>query len=195
MAATVLPQLEEIISDIAEQESSLEAQLAETKAKLEAIRSVLSLFDGSDVAAPAQAAPATSKASEKALEKASEKAPSVAKSTAKSTAKAKTTRKTKTESKGTKAKKDGRAASWQKYTREGVGDQPMPESVRLILATQPSRDFKIAEVMSSLFSDEMPKNQYLKARNRVSNILSGGVRSGDWYKGERGAYRLTEKSS
>ncbi len=186
MAATVLPQLEEIISDITEQESSLEAQLSETRAKLEAVRSVLSLFDGSESAAPAEAASATSKAPEKAPEKAP--------AAAKSTAKAKTTRKAKTESKGTKAKKDGRAASWQKYTREGVGDQPMPESVRLILATQPSRDFKIAEVMSSLFSDEMPKNQYLKARNRVSNILSGGVRSGDWYKGERGAYRLTEKN-
>ncbi len=183
MTETVLPQLEEIISDIAEQEASLEAQLSEARAKLEAVRSVLALFDGSEGSAPTAAV--------------AEKAPAaVAKVPAatKATAKTKTTRKTKTEAKGTKAKKDGRAATWQKYTREGVGDQPMPESVRLILATQPARDFKIAEVMSSLFNDEMPKNQYLKARNRVSNILSGGVRSGDWYKGERGSYRLTESN-
>ena len=184
MTATVLPQLEEIISDISEQEASLEAQLSEARAKLEAIRSVLSLFDGSEGSSESSAAATPAK-----TPAAVAKAPAAAKA---STTKAKTTRKTKTESKGTKAKKDGRAATWQKYTREGVGDQPMPESVRLILATQPARDFKIAEVMSSLFNDEMPKNQYLKARNRVSNILSGGVRSGDWYKGERGSYRLTE---
>lgn len=52
----------------------------------------------------------------------------------------------------------------------------MPEAVQMILATQPDKDFKIAEVMSALFKESMPKKQYLKARNRVSNILSGGVR-------------------
>ncbi|MBE9062213.1 hypothetical protein, partial [cf. Phormidesmis sp. LEGE 11477] len=100
--------------------------------------------------------------------------------------------KTKTKTKGRAKKKDGRTADWQKYTLPGVGDQPMPEAVKLILATKPKEDFKIAEVMSGLFKEDMPKNQYLKARNRISNILSGGVRDGEWYKGARGAYRLTE---
>ena len=124
MTATVLPQLEEIISA---QEASVEAQLAEVRAKLEAVRSVLSLFDGSSDSLSA------AEVSEKVTVVASSK--STAKAPAK--AKAKTTRKAKTETKssGSKAKKDGRAASWQKYTCEGVGDQPMPESVRLILAT------------------------------------------------------------
>ncbi|MEN8446824.1 MAG: hypothetical protein ABG776_17640, partial [Cyanobacteria bacterium J06555_13] len=88
-------------------------------------------------------------------------------------------------------KKDGRAASWQKYALPGVNQKPMPEAVQLILETQPEKDFKIAEVMSGLFKENMPKAQYLKARNRISNILSGGVRNGEWFKGDRGAYRLT----
>lgn len=91
----------------------------------------------------------------------------------------------------TQKKKDGRAADWQKYARPGVRNQSIPEAVRLILETQPSKGFKIAEVMAALFKDGMPKAQYLKARNRVSNVLSGGVRSGEWYRGERSTYSMT----
>ncbi|MGB5914715.1 MAG: hypothetical protein WBG63_07610 [Phormidesmis sp.] len=93
--------------------------------------------------------------------------------------------------KTTARKKDGRTASWQKYTRPGVKNESIPDAVRLILETQPENEFKIADVMSALFKDDMPKSQYLKARNRISNVLSGGVRAGDWYKGNRGTYRMT----
>ncbi len=88
-------------------------------------------------------------------------------------------------------KKDGRAASWQKYTRPGVKETSIPEAVRMVLETQPEKSFKIAEVMDALFNETMPKSQHLKARNRISNVLSGGVRSGEWYKGDRGTYRLS----
>lgn len=185
MATTVLPQLEEIISNLTEQESTISAQLAEVQAKLEALRSVTTLFDG-DPGSVAKAPAATKSTTAK---KTTAKA-----TTAKKTTKAKAAKKTAAKATTSKkTKKDGRAATWQKYTRSGVTSQPMPESVRLILETQPDKDFKIAEVMSSLFKDDMPKAQYLKARNRISNILSGGVRNGDWYKGDRGAYRLTAK--
>ena len=90
-----------------------------------------------------------------------------------------------------KKKTDGRAASWQEYTRPGVKNESIPDAVRLILETQPKKDFKIAEVMDALFQEGMPKAQYLKARNRISNVLSGGVRAGDWHRGERSTYRLT----
>ncbi|MGC1525711.1 MAG: hypothetical protein WA783_06635 [Phormidesmis sp.] len=92
--------------------------------------------------------------------------------------------------KTTARKKDGRTASWQKYTRPGVKNESIPDAVRLILETQPENEFKIADVMSALFKDDMPKSQYLKARNRISNVLSGGVRAGDWHRGERSTYRM-----
>ncbi|MGD1898837.1 MAG: hypothetical protein ACFB16_18020 [Phormidesmis sp.] len=174
-----MPQLEAIAADIESQEAEIAAQLEAMKEKKEAIRAVISMFDGSsDTTAAASVA-------EKAIASAKTSTAKKSASTTKSTAKSKTTAKKKTK------KKDGRAADWQKYTLPGVKDQPMPEAVQMILATQPDKDFKIAEVMSGLFKDNMPKNQYLKARNRISNILSGGVRAGEWYKGERGAYRLT----
>lgn len=113
------------------------------------------------------------------------------KTPAKKTATAKETTAKETTTQKATAKKDGRAASWQKYTRPGVKNESIPDAVKLILETQPENDFKIVDVMTALFTEEIPKSQYLKARNRISNVLSGGVRAGDWYKGERGTYRMT----
>ena len=66
----------------------------------------------------------------------------------------------------------------------------MPEAVRRVLATEPGKEFTIADMMSALFKDSMPKSQYLKARNRISGILSSGFRDGDFSKGEGSTYKV-----
>ncbi|MEO1390373.1 MAG: hypothetical protein AAFV85_23835 [Cyanobacteria bacterium J06634_6] len=185
MVQTVLPQLQEVVTNLEIQESTLTKQMEEIRAKKEALEAVIPMFeaDSTESADSADVAkvPATA-------------AKSVAKKTKAATDTKTAAKKTKaaSKSKAGAKKKDGRAASWQKYALPGVKDRPMPESVQIVLATKPDEDFKIAEVMSALFKDGMPKAQYLKARNRISNILSGGVRDGDWFKGDRGAYRLNK---
>ncbi len=67
----------------------------------------------------------------------------------------------------------------------------MPEAVTLILQTQPGKSFKIAEVMEALFEEGIPKSQYLKARNRISNILSAGARNGEWNRGKGSTYSIS----
>jgi hypothetical protein len=191
MTQTVLPQLQEVIQDLEAQESVLATQLAEVQVKLEAVRAVLPMFGESAVDIPEPAAKAKPPAVT-AKKKAAKKSASTAK--VKASAKSEPAEKPAQKPKVTSKKKDGRAATWQKYTLPGVGDRPMPEAVEQILATKPEEDFKIAEVMSGLFKEDMPKAQYLKARNRISNILSGGVRDGAWHKGDRGAYRLKAAS-
>ncbi|MEM9946529.1 MAG: hypothetical protein AAF810_10755 [Cyanobacteria bacterium P01_D01_bin.36] len=187
MTQTVLPQLKEIASDLVSQEEALVAQLEEVREKLNGVRAVLPLF-GEDATAAVESV--TSAPAKTATKKAPASAAKAKKTT---TAKAKPAEKKAKKTKGAK-KKDGRTASWQKYTRPGVKEKTVPEAVRIVLETQPDKSFKIAEVMDSLFKEGMPKQQYLKARNRISNILSGGVRDGEWYKGERGTYGLTKKS-
>ena len=195
MSETVLPQLQAVISDLEAQESTLAAQLSAIQTKKEAVLSVMDMF-GEPAADSNSTATASSVEEIEAPTKTPTEPPAEKKKPATTVAKAeaKTKAKTRTKAKSrTKAKKkDGRVADWQKYTLPGVADQPMPEAVKLILSTKPDEDFKIAEVMSGLFKESMPKAQYLKARNRISNILSGGVRNGDWFKGERGTYRLHE---
>ena len=212
MSTTVLPQLEEIASALAAQEEDLTAQLNAVQEKLKGIRAVLPMFDGETTTATTSATAAVTP------DKAESEAPELPKKTTKATTRKTATKKTATKkttakkaapekaaaektattktatkaksSKASSKKPDGRAADWQKYARPGVKNQSIPDAVKLVLATQPEKDFKIAEVMEALFQEKMPKAQYLKARNRVSNVLSGGVRAGDWQRGERSTYRM-----
>ncbi|MBE9060357.1 hypothetical protein [cf. Phormidesmis sp. LEGE 11477] len=189
MTTTVLPQLQEIESELAAQEESLSAQLAAVQKKLSGIRAVLPMFEQASSASIRDAAgdgsSITTTLPEKADVASSEQEPDTLNSSAKASKPA-----AKTKAKTTK-KKDGRAADWQKYMRPGVKNQSIPDAVKLVLATQPEKGFKIAEVMEALFKEAMPKAQYLKARNRVSNVLSGGVRAGDWHRGDRSTYQMT----
>jgi hypothetical protein len=205
MSTTVLPQLQTIEAELASQADQLEAQLASVREKLTGIRTVLPMFAATAasatvpalttalppepaVAEPAIAeAPAPTKAKETKLKKTAQKKTAAP---TKAAAQKKTPAKTSLAKSASAKKTDGRTASWQKYTRPGVKNESIPDAVKLILETQPENDFKIVDVMSALFKEEMPKAQYLKARNRISNVLSGGVRAGDWYKGERGTYRM-----
>lgn len=139
------------------------------------------------------------------------KTPKVTK--AKSTAKVKATRgrPTKVTTKATKAapaaaaattatadesmaKRSGRTANWQRYVQDGYSKAPLPDVIVGVLQAQPSNIFKIADVMSAVFKEDMPKSQFLKARNRVSNILSAGARDGNWYRGRGGTYSASEKA-
>ena len=198
MSTTVLPQLEEIASQLAAQEEDLTAQLEAVQSKLKGIRAVLPMFD-EDAVSPASPEPeisdsdADEKHTEAAKAKPSKPATKAKTTTRRTATKAKSSKAKSSKAKSSKAKspkKDGRTADWQKYTRPGVKNQSIPDAVKLVLATQPDKGFKIAEVMEALFKDDMPKAQYLKARNRVSNVLSGGVRAGDWHRGEHSTYRM-----
>lgn len=211
MSTTVFPQLQTIEAELVSQTDQLEAQLASVREKLISIRTVLPMFaeTAGITAEPAliealptasvMAAPTVADALEPTKTKETtpkktvqKKAATPKKATAQKKATSKKAASKKAPAKKATAKKDGRTASWQKYTRPGVKNESIPDAVRLILATQPENEFKIVDVMDALFKEDMPKDQYLKARNRISNVLSGGVRAGDWYKGERGTYRMSD---
>lgn len=214
MTTTVLPQLQEIASELAAQEETLTARLTELREQLRGIRAVMPMFsETADTAVESVTAEESPPLNEPVVEEATvssdepEEAPAVEElavseapqptekkaATPKKAAakKAITQKRTATKKATAKKKKDGRAASWQKYTRPGVKNESIPDAVKLILETQPEKDFKIAEVMDALFQEDMPKAQYLKARNRISNVLSGGVRAGDWHRGARSTYRMS----
>ena len=189
MSTTVLSQLRAIASDLATQEEALTARLAKLREQLRGVRAVMVMFEGAATSPVETPVPVIEEAIEAPLPTITlpieEPTPEEAEKPA---PKAKTKRKRATSK---KKKTDGRAASWQKYTRPGVKNESIPDAVRLILETQPEKDFKIAEVMDALFKEGMPKAQYLKARNRISNVLSGGVRAGDWHRGQRSTYRMS----
>ena len=97
--------------------------------------------------------------------------------------------------KASQKKKDGRAADWQKYVQPEYRESALPEAVSSVLRSSPSEVFKIADVMSTIFIEDVPRDQFLKARNRISNILSAGARDGSWYRGRNGRYSQSESAT
>jgi hypothetical protein len=94
---------------------------------------------------------------------------------------------------GRKGRAGGKSPNWQRFVQEPFRKTPLPDVVANILKAQPDEAFKIADVMDAIFKEDMPKATFLKARNRVSNILSAGARTGEWYRGRGGQYSLSQK--
>ena len=195
MSDPVLSQLVAVEDDLAQQVETLETRLNQLQEQRQGLRTVIGMFQGSESEgeeSPIESPPTESIAEEPAPEpvaaepKPTTKAKAGRKpkaSTAKAPAKTKTTR---------RKKKDGRAATWQKYVQSEYRDTALPEAVSSVLRSQPSEIFTIADVMSSIFNEDMPRTSYLKARNRISNILSAGARDGTWYRGRNGRYSQSE---
>ena len=206
MSDPVLSQLVSVESDLAQQVDSLESQLTQIQARREGLRTVIDMFEGGDSSEPSTSASAAKTAARKpGRPSGSKTSRKTTKKTAdKTTARKKPGRKPKSststsaKAKATKTagkKKDGRAADWQKYVQSEFKESALPEAVSSVLRSAPSEVFKIADVMSSIFIEDVPRDQFLKARNRISNILSAGARDGSWYRGRNGRYSQSENAT
>lgn len=188
MSDPVLSQLSAVEGDLSAQVESLEAELNRIKEQREGLRTVIGMFDA-ESSSESQAAPAKRRPGRPPGKKTAKAATDTKETVEKAPKTTKATKKT------GKKKKDGRAANWQKYVKDDYRDIALPESVSSILRAQPSEVFTIADVMSSIFREDMPRTSYLKARNRISNILSAGARDGTWYRGRNGRYSQSESAT
>lgn len=207
--STVLPQLLEVDSELSAQATALEAQLTELQEKRKGIQTVIAMFESgnapdiSDIAAVTStsdkksttrktAGTATRRTTAKAKGKTT-KAKRGRPAKAKAASASSSTEKKSSEKKAA-GKRSGRTANWQRYVQESYRKDALPEVIGGVLQAQPGNVFKIADVMNAVFKEDMPKNHFLKARNRVSNILSAGAREGTWYRGRGGTYSVSEKA-
>ncbi|MEL7501602.1 MAG: hypothetical protein AAFN18_03985 [Cyanobacteria bacterium J06554_6] len=201
MSQAILSQLLEAESQLSQQATSLTAQMAAIQEKRRGLQSVISMFQSSDddngfapfasTATPptANTLTANNASSEQTAPK--RRGRPRKNSTNASVAKAKTPAAV---GQSGSRRRGGRKADWQTYVRPAYSNVPLPEVVEAVLKTKSRGRFKIAEVMTAIFQDEMPKAQFLKARNRISNILSAGARSGEWHRGRGGTYSVSEKA-
>lgn len=193
MTQAILSQLMEAESQLTEQEVTLSAQIAALQEKRRGLQSVISMFEaseGGNISVPdlvdSTPEPVAAEPTPKKRRGRKPKAASTASANSSSVTPA-------VKQSGTR-RRGGRKANWQTYVRSDYNDTPLPEVVESVLKTKPRSRFKIAEVMKEIFQDDMPKTQFLKARNRISNILSAGARSGEWHRGRGGTYSVSEKA-
>ena len=194
MSDPVLSQLVSVEDDLAQQAELLETKLTQLREQRQGLQTVIDMFHGSGSKPPAAATKRKAPGRKPAAKTTKAKTTQTKASKTKTAAKSKTAAtKTKTSKKtGRLKKKDGRAANWQKYVQSTYRDAALPDAVSSVLRAQPSEIFTIADVMSSIFKEDMPRTSFLKARNRISNILSAGARDGTWYRGRYGRYSQSE---
>ena len=215
MATNVLDQLKEVESQLASQIEELSDQLSATEKQREGLKTVINMFQstGSTNGVAASVTEILTSAVASVAESEEEEAPAPAKKPGKRRGRkpsVKTATKVKAEpkAKATKTKvveeapapkttrkpRGGKSPNWQRYVQDPFRKTPLPDVVANILKAQPDEAFKIAEVMEAIFKSDMPKATFLKARNRVSNILSAGARTNEWYRGRGGKYSMSKKA-
>ena len=199
MATSVLPQLMEVDSELLAQTAALEAQLTELQEKRKGIQTVIAMFESGNAPDMAAVAAVTGSAEDRQTDKTTTKTRKTKAKATKTKAKRGRPAKAKVAEKASETakksiKRSGRKANWQRYVQESYRQAPLPDVIGGVLQAQPDTVFKIADVMNTVFKEDMPKNHFLKARNRVSNILSAGARDGSWYRGRGGTYSVSEKA-
>ncbi len=201
MSITALSQLVEAESLLSDQEAALMQQLAEIQEQRKGLQTVIAMFESSANNGQSAVAPdesvdeVTDDEVEAAEETVAAKLAKVTKARSSGRkARLAKVRKART-AKSTQAKKaDGRTAKWQRYVLDEYRQQRLQDVVANVLKVKPKDSFKITDVMLAIFEEDMPKAQYLKARSRISNILSAGARDNEWYRGRGGTYSMSKKA-
>ncbi|MBE9179547.1 hypothetical protein IQ268_13335 [Oculatella sp. LEGE 06141] len=213
-----LAKLLEIEATLAAHAAELQGQLESIQQKRKSLGSVITMFNGNhNPAAMTSAAavlghseaptsPATTTPSALAsppADTAATESSSAGKSKAgKSTATATPSQKSQSSggtSSAAKKPRTTRAAkkdeNWQKYVREEFAQTSLPAAVSTILQNQPKEIFGIPDFLETIFLDEMPKEARNKASNRISNILSTGLKDNKWYRGRMGHYSASSTAA
>ncbi|MBD2068119.1 hypothetical protein H6F93_11385 [Leptolyngbya sp. FACHB-671] len=205
-AQTIETSSDSTLSKLLEADAALVAEVAALTAQLEAIgqkrqglQTVIELFSSTD---------SSSVESPSALEEQSKPAspappaadPLIAASDAETAgSKEQVAKGTKTPAKGRNAKttrklkSDEPAKGWQHYIRKEFAKLSLPRAVASVMQSQPEAVLGVPEIVNTLFVDATPQAARNDARNRVSNVLSIGLKNDQWYWAKKGQYSLSRE--
>jgi hypothetical protein len=97
---------------------------------------------------------------------------------------------------GSKAvKSSSRTKGWQHYLLPEFAKLSLPEAVAIMFQRQRDEVFDISMLIDSLFVAEIPQAARSEARNRIANVLSIGLKSNKWYRGQKGQYSLSREAA
>jgi hypothetical protein len=208
----------EVDTELATQETQLSAQLGSIQEKRRSLKTVVDLFATPDTAtATPIATPPETPVAEEQAEVADEQAeptaqdvttPELDASKSDTTADAPALpatphRQTKKNSAPASKKQSAKSKSqnpskeletWSDYLRDEFSDATLSQAVSQVMQRHPKQVLETAAILDAIFVNEIPPKVRSKARERVSNILSVGVKKDKWYRGATGSYS-TEKTA
>jgi hypothetical protein len=205
----------EIDADLARQEVELSAQLQSIQEKRHSLRTVIDLFAPTHTATatPAQipAAPEQAEVIAQQVEPIAEdvatseldspktdttadvKNPAVPDTQKQQAQKNSSFTSKKQSAKSVPTKKtSSELETWQQYLRDEFSNATLSQAVSEVMQQHSGQVLEIAAIVDAIFVDEIPQGVRTKARERVSNVLSVGVKKEKWYRGEAGSYSMSK---
>ncbi|MBD2098868.1 hypothetical protein H6F90_27785 [Trichocoleus sp. FACHB-591] len=206
---SILANLLEANATLATQEAELTTQLAAVREKRQSLQTVIDLFTtssptltssqvGEDTAAPADVptedAASASDTSVPTPVPAAEEPEEVKLKQSRSTSKPPATAKSSKAPQGTKAGKLGkRSNNWQDYLQPAFRQTSLPTAIAAVFQRRPEELLSVPDLVDEIFVEAIPQDVRTIARNRMLNILSTGAKEGQWYRGPKGRYSLSQK--
>jgi hypothetical protein len=93
------------------------------------------------------------------------------------------------------SKSSKKSVDWQPYVRQEFRDRSLPQAVLSVLQQYPNETVEVPNIISTIFVDDIPKQARLSARDRLSNVLSVGLRTQKWYRGKTGHYSVSREAA
>ncbi len=82
--------------------------------------------------------------------------------------------------------------TWQQYVKDEFYDATLSEAVAEVMQQHSKQVLETATIIDAIFASDIPKEIKSTARERVSNVLSVGAKSGKWYRGKLGKYSMSK---
>lgn len=208
-----LSKLLDIDSDLAAQEAQLVAELEAIQQKRKSLQTVLDLFSkttastaGTTVVPEQLATPESAISAidvEAELPELEQDTPSAgveSNGTAPDTSPSRNGRRTKSTAKPAKnqtrsGKSTSRGQDLQQYVRSEFDQSSLSQAVGKVLQQQPNDVVGIPEIIDTIFAEDTPKQIRSVASNRISTILSTGLKANKWYRGKTGHYSISESAA
>lgn len=211
----IAAKLLEANAELASQEAELLAQIEAVQNKRKSLETVLSMFGSPEATpAPKPASPAVEPVSEPAVLVEASSTPeqpttairrrrdtTVAKDSAgkakkpRATKATKTTVKEKSASSSVKPAAAGGVKPWQGFVRKEFRALSLPQAVLAILQQHPTDVVAVTTIMDRLFEDNIPNDTRLEGRDRLSNVMSVGLKNNKWYRGGTGLYSISKEAA
>lgn len=194
-----LTKLLEVDSDLATQETQLTEQLEALQQKRKGLQTVIGIFaPGSETAVSNTALPKVDHqngsvaAAVKSVVEATEAPETKLKRGKKMSSLSDKTKQKKTQ---TRAKGSRKTENWQQYMKREFGQASLPEAVSRVLQSHPKEALETPTIVNAIFTDKMPLELRNQARDRVSNVLSVGLKDNKWYRGKKGCYSASKTAA
>ena len=199
-----IAKLLEVDADLAATEVELTRQLQSIQEKRHSLKNVIILFPPGDTAVPTpvviptpvveeQAEPPVPEVVTPELEDTTIDTTETAPQSQKQPGKKNTSSTSKSNKKSVPTKEASKEAdTWQQYLKEDFINASLAEAVAEVMQQHLEQVLEIATILDAIFAQAMPQELRSKARERVSNVLSVGVKKGKWYRGQAGRYSMSK---